>query len=64
MPRTASPDARILPDPDACVRRPSFLQRLFGRRHEHAAAPLVYDAEDIAEDNRISDALDRQHTPR
>ena len=64
MPQTASPDARVLPAADARVQRPSFFQRLFGLRREHAATPLVYDAEDIAEDNRISDALDRQHAPR
>jgi len=64
MPQTASPDARVLPGPEARVQRRSFFQRLFARRHEHTAAPLVYDAEDIAEDNRISDALDRQHAPR
>ncbi len=62
--QTASPDARVLPDPEVRFQHPSFFQRLFGRRHEHAAAPLVYNAEDIAEDNRISDALDRQHAPR
>ena len=64
MPQTASPDASVVPAPEARVQRPSFFQRLFGRRHEPAAAPLVYDAEDIEEDNRISDALRRQHAPR
>ena len=54
----------MLTSPEASIRRPNFFQRLFGRRHERVAAPLVYAAEDIEEDNRISDALHRQHARR
>ena len=68
MPQTASPDARVAPAPEARAEREGFFQRLFGRPRQEGsavqAAPLEYDAEDIEEDNRISDALSRQHAPR
>lgn len=68
MLRTVSPDARVVPAPEASAERRGFFQRLFGRpRQERSAvqaAPLEYDAKDIEEDNRISNALRRQHAPR
>ena len=63
--RHASPTLAAVPIREGHSPRPSLLRRLWRAlslgKGAPVAAPLVYDAEDIEEANRISDALCRQH---
>ncbi len=65
--RHFSPSVVVSSVPEEHSRRVGFFAGIFRRKAAvHAPAPisLEYSADDIEEDNRISQALRRQHTLR